>query len=245
MNYFAVCDATEGAEGIEARRVAQAIREIIAGRQDEFVVDYPCHGPDRERWFYLRAVKLNCLGPAVAILSHEDITPVKSAEERLRRKEAELLEQKRHLEEMNVALNVLLRRRDQDRVEIESRILTNVKELVLPYVQKLKRGRTGARERARMEVLEVNIGQIVAPFVHRIAASNVFFTPQEIRVATLIKGGRAARRSPSFPGVSPSAVHFDRRNLRKKFCISRSGANLRTHLLALGAQHDEGPDAPG
>jgi len=75
------------------------------------------------------------------ILTSRDITERKRAEEALALREEELKQKSRHLEELNTALNVLLRHRDEDRAELEKRIVAHMRELVLPYLERLKRGR--------------------------------------------------------------------------------------------------------
>jgi Ca2+-dependent lipid-binding protein len=82
-----------------------------------------------------------------------DVTEQKRAQEALRKSEAELLEKSRHLEEVNAALNVLLKRREEDKSDLEEKILANVKELVLPYVEKLKNSRLRS-DQMTLEVLE-------------------------------------------------------------------------------------------
>ena len=47
-------------------------------------------------------------------------------------------EQKQSLEEANIALKVLIKQRENDKLELEKNVLTNVKESVLPYVEKVK-----------------------------------------------------------------------------------------------------------
>jgi PAS domain S-box-containing protein len=85
VNYLAVCEqaAREGAEG--AREMADAIRALLAGAREGFVLEYPCHSPDRERWFAARASRFVLDGPPRVVLTHTDIT------ER-RRLEAQLLQ---------------------------------------------------------------------------------------------------------------------------------------------------------
>ena len=55
----------------------------------------------------------------------------------------------RTLEEVNIALRVLLKQREEDKSELEENILSNVKELILPYVEKVKKGRLDAASRER------------------------------------------------------------------------------------------------
>jgi hypothetical protein len=41
-----------------------------------------------------------------------------------------------NLEEVNTALKVLLKRRDEDKVELEKKVMANVDELLKPYIEK-------------------------------------------------------------------------------------------------------------
>ena len=86
-----------------------------------------------------------------------DITKRKKAEDALRKSEAELAAQSRHLEEVNAALRVLLKQREEDKEDLEGRLLANVKELVLPYVDKLKNSRLDSDQMTLAAILESNI----------------------------------------------------------------------------------------
>lgn len=87
--------------------MACGIRAVIAGEIDEFVIDYPCHSPHEQRWFYMRATRLEGVDTVRVVVSHENITALKQAEEDLRKREAQLEQQSRSLEETNTALKVL------------------------------------------------------------------------------------------------------------------------------------------
>ena len=52
-NYLDICDRTEGEESEVARKVAVGIRSVLKGETREFVLDYPCHSPTEEHWYYL------------------------------------------------------------------------------------------------------------------------------------------------------------------------------------------------
>ena len=89
VNYLALCDATTGKETKYARDVAAGIRSVITGDTKEFLYDYPCHGPDGRHYFYLRAIRVAEKEPIRVVVSHEDITALKLAEEALRKREKE------------------------------------------------------------------------------------------------------------------------------------------------------------
>ncbi|MEZ4549186.1 MAG: hypothetical protein R2874_01565 [Desulfobacterales bacterium] len=66
-----------------------------------------------------------------------EIEERKQVEKSLRQKEEELREQSLDLQETNTALKILLKQREQDKEDLESKVLSNVRELILPYVEKL------------------------------------------------------------------------------------------------------------
>jgi len=88
-NYLELCDATIGKEAKDAHKVAAGIRSVIKGEKKEFLYDYPCHGPDGQHFFYLRCIRVAEKEPIRVVVSHEDITALKLAEEALRKRERE------------------------------------------------------------------------------------------------------------------------------------------------------------
>lgn len=233
MNYLAVCSAATRAGEKEGDIVAIGIRKVLAGQLKEFVTQYPCHSPTRRRWFNLRV--LPCLsGDEHRILVvHEDITPLFLTQEELHRKEEELRMKSEKLEETNVALKVLLEHRDQDLVELEQRITGNIRELVLPYVEKLKTGVKGSRERNLTDIVESNLKDIITPFLNRLSSLHLLLTPQEVEVAALVRQGKSSQEIADVLGVSLSTISFHRKNLRRKLGLQERSKNLRTYLLSL------------
>src|SRR5208282_2491772 len=69
-----------------------------------------------------------------------DVTERAQVREALKKREEELQIKSDNLEETNTALKVLLRQREEDKNGLENTILTNVRALVLPYVEKLRAG---------------------------------------------------------------------------------------------------------
>ena len=84
VNYLDLCDAVTGPDEGEARQIATAIREILAGSSDERNVEYPCHSPQEKRWFIVRITRFNDGEHSWVILAHENITVRKQVEESLR-----------------------------------------------------------------------------------------------------------------------------------------------------------------
>jgi DNA-binding CsgD family transcriptional regulator len=167
------------------------------------------------------------------VVSHEDITALKLSEEALRRSEAQLTEQKVELEEANIALKVLLKQREGDKDELERKVTTNIKETVMPYVEKLKRVNLRRKDKTVVEIIESHLQEIISPMIQKLATDSIILTPQEIQVASLVKDGKASKEIASILNVSETTVHFHRKNLRKKFGLNNSQANLRSYLISI------------
>ena len=86
-NYLAVCERAEGGDGPVASAFAEGIRTVLAGSSNRFERDYPCHGPEAQRWFCGRITPFSGPGPRRVVAAHEAITARKQAEEALRESE--------------------------------------------------------------------------------------------------------------------------------------------------------------
>jgi len=87
VSYLSVCDQAAGAFSEGAADVARGIRDVLAGRQDTYVVDYPCPTPEHSRWFNLRVSRLS----DGAVCIHHDVTALRLAETGARMDDARLL----------------------------------------------------------------------------------------------------------------------------------------------------------
>ncbi len=206
--------------------VAKGIRAVIQGEVEEFLHAYPCHAPDSRHWFYMRAIRMDSPGPMHVIISHAEITNLKLAEE-------PLLKSKLALEEANIALKVLLRQRDKDKQELETNVLANIKDLVFPYIERLKRAPLRPKDKANVEIVESHLNEVISPLLQRISHLNILLTPQEMQVASLVKDGESSKEIAEILHVSESTVHFHRKNLRNKFGLKNKITNLRSYLMSL------------
>ena len=235
-NYFEVCQSAQGSEAEveKAHEAAAGIRAVIDQELDEFTTEYEAHSPEKKRWYYMRVTRIECPGTARVLVSHENVTPLKLAEEAVKEREKELELQRQKLEETNTALRVLLRAREEDKLELEDKVLGNVKELVFPYIDNLKQTGLNSRQQAYLEIVESNLNDIISPFLRQLSSKFLNLTPREIQVANLVKEGRSTKEIAEILSVSTNAVDLHRKNVRKKLGLRSKKANLRTHLLSLG-----------
>ena len=137
------------------------------------------------------------------------------------------------LQKMNTALKVLLKQREEDKRELEEKVMTNVKELLIPYLEKLKTSRLDAKDKVHVSILDENLKNIISPFTHRLSSKYSGFTPREIQVANLIKQGNSTKDIAEFLGISRSAINLHRNSIRHKLGIITKKINLRSYLMSL------------
>lgn len=136
------------------------------------------------------------------------------------------------LEETNTALQVLLKRRDQEKIEFENEIMTNVNKLVRPYLEKLESVIHSEKHKIILEAAMINLNEIVDPFTFGHLASIAKLTPAEIQVANFIKMGKTSQEIASFLGLSCRTIETHRGKIRKKIGLTKRTDNLRKHLLS-------------
>jgi len=232
-NYLELCDSATGESAVGAREVAEGIRDVISGKKDEFVLDYPLETHQGKRWFYIRVTRLSGYEPVRVVVTHEDITALKQTEEQLRRREKELELQKQSLEEANTALKVLLRRREEDKEELEAKVLKNVRELVSVYISKLKEIGLNPRQRQYVEIIESHLNDITSSFLYDLSGKYTNLTPKEIQVADLVKQGKTTKEIARIMNSSTSVIDFHRKNIRQKLGLRNKKSNLQSYLLSM------------
>ncbi len=138
-----------------------------------------------------------------------------------------------HLEETNTALKVLLKRRDEDKTEVEEKVLFNVKELIIPYLDKLKKTPLDDRQSTYLDIVETNMNNIVSPFLRGMSTGYLKLTPQEVQVANLVRQGKRTKEIAELLNLSPKTIDTYRDNIRKKVGLKNKKLNLRTYLLSI------------
>ncbi|MDD5010182.1 MAG: PAS domain S-box protein [Syntrophorhabdaceae bacterium] len=160
-----------------------------------------------------------------------DVTAQKKAIETLREREQELAAKSRTLEEVNTALRVMLKQREEDRKELEEQFVSNIREMILSHVNKIQKGRLDPAHRAYLDVIETNLKEIMSPYLNTVRQFN--FTPREIEVTSLVRNGKTTKEIAEIMGVATSAIDSHRNNIRNKLGLNNKKANLRSYLLSL------------
>jgi PAS domain S-box-containing protein len=234
------------AEEIEGKHIAAIVHPdfvnqvigIRTGRQDEEYAPstYEIRHVRKNGTFLdaeASATKTVLKGEMVSLVYLRDITNRKLAEEALRKREKELEIKSINLEEANTALKVLLRNREEDKKALKDTILGNVRELVFPYIEKLKNGHLNDNQTAYIGILETNLSDIISPFLQKMTSRYSLFTPTEIQVANLIKSGKTSKEIAELMNVSTGTIDTHRNSIRSKLDLNKKKINLRTFLLSL------------
>ena len=151
----------------------------------------------------------------------------------LKEKEEELNIKSRSLEDLNAALRVMLKQREQDREELEKTLLSNVKEFVLPYIEKLRNTHGENNHMTYVDLIESSLKEILSPYSRKLSAKFSQLTPKEIQVANLIKDGKSSKEIAKLLNVSSSAIDVDRYRIRTKIGLNNKKTNLRSYLASM------------
>jgi len=185
-------------------------------------------------WYLTRLCPIERGGRVVAVVRvFTDITWHKEVGSTLREREAALEAKTKELEEVHSALRVLIKQREEDKIELEEKVMLNFKELIVPYVEKLKRNRLDDRARAYLGILESNLHDIISPFAHKLSSQYSSLTPTEIQTAHLVKDGRSTKEIAELLHSSGRTIESHRLSIRAKMGIKNKKTNLRTYLLSI------------
>lgn len=211
----------------------------VQGRIPGYEVEYRIRDSETGGWRWMlsrgQAVARDELGKAQRIIgTTTDITRLKMAEADLKNAQAKLKQRLKQqtvqLSELNVALTVLLQRRQEDRATLAEQILANTVTLIEPFLDRLSETRLTENQQALVEILRTNIKELIAPFANNLSSKLNRLTPAEIQVANLVKLGKRSKEIAQILHLSPGTVNIHRKNIRKKLEISHQKANLQTVL---------------
>jgi PAS domain S-box-containing protein len=153
--------------------------------------------------------------------------------EDLRNREAEVRTNSRKLEEANIALKVVLKQMAKKKRVDKENILSNVKQLVLPYLNRLKKGPLNTDQMILINTLETNLDNITSPLISKLSSNFLNLTPMEIRIAHFVKEGLMNKEMAELLGTSLNTISSHRYKLRSKLGLKNKGINLRSYLLSL------------
>jgi PAS domain S-box-containing protein len=177
----------------------------------------------------LEVVEVPLLSPENKVIAVEgiahDITERRKVFIEMRRKT-------RELGEVNAAMRVLLRQSSESKKELKGKVLENLKDLVMPYLDELEIQLAGKRSKTLVNVIKSNLEHITSPFSQRLSLGYPRLTPREIQIADLVRNGRTNKEIGELLNISSRTVEAYRDKLRTKLKIKKKKVNLRSYLLS-------------
>lgn len=89
-NYLSVCRAAEQAAPDELGEICRGIQAVLDGTRRNYSLIYPCHSPQKDRWFEMKVHPLAHAEPREVVIIHSDITQRWLSELEAQRKQSEL-----------------------------------------------------------------------------------------------------------------------------------------------------------
>ncbi len=162
-----------------------------------------------------------------------DITEITETNTILRNKERDLIEKTVSLQEVNTALRVVLKKRDEDKNELEEKVVRNIEQLVLPLLGKIKERKLDATQESLFEILESNLANIVSPFSKNMVSRHLELTPTEFTIANYIREGKTTKEIAEISHLSIRTIETHRFRIRKKLDLNNKKISLQSYLLSL------------
>jgi PAS domain S-box-containing protein len=176
-----------------------------------------------------------------------DITTRKSAEKALQQaygklehgiadRTAQLNQKTERLMEMNIALKILLEKREEDKKELKENVILSIEKLIYPYLEKLERNCNESFQEALLKIIRSNLDEITSSFTQNHKNYFTNLTPSQIQIAELIKQGQTTKEIASLLNLSPSTIACHRQEIRKRLSLTNKKINLQTVLTTNSEQ---------
>lgn len=227
----------------EDREKVQTLRNAhVLGTTDRYEAEYRIRNRLGEwQWILSRgqAVARDEQGRAQRIIgTHTDITRLKKIEAELEQARQELerrvQERTEELSQSNIALTVLLKKREEDRAALAEQVLANTSKLIEPFLDRLQECCHNEEQCTLVAILRANIAELTSPFASNLSHKLIRLTPAELQVANLIKLGKRTKEIASIMHLAPGTISIHRKNIRKKLELTHQKTNLQT-MLSLDA----------
>ena len=160
------------------------------------------------------------------------VDELKVALETLLVREREMQEKNRELQDLNATLNIMLKRRDQERQDIRKEIAAETVETVIPLLKKAKTQVSGSAK-DYMETAQANLLDVLARHPKDVVLVNARLAPRELQIVHYIRQGKTSKEIADLLELSVRTVEAYRENIRIKLRIKNKKKNLRKFLTSL------------
>jgi PAS domain S-box-containing protein len=160
----------------------------------------------------------------------KDISARKVSEQALLRTQAELRDQKKALEQKNIALREIIAQVEIEKQKINEGITLNVQRVLLPILDQLEKA---SDPNPLLDVFRRHLDGLTSTYGSRITEKAANLTPREVEICNMIKGGLSSKDIAELLKISQATVERHRKNIRAKLRLTNQDINLATFLRNL------------
>jgi DNA-binding CsgD family transcriptional regulator len=198
----------------------------------------PAIGPTHPYYPFYRAIRHN-----TSSLNHLLIEK-DALRNRLRRREAELIQKNNDLHEINTTMGILLEKRSRDRHLDRQRMADHAANSLRGCLETLRWRTFGDREQSLLNAIDTAIAHVLSPLGYRLMAGEKPLTRRELVIAFLIRHGRGTQQIAQLTGLSPRTVEGHRSRIRRKLGLPVRQGSLVKALTALEEEIWTGEGSP-
>jgi len=137
------------------------------------------------------------------------------------------------LEKTNIALNVLLDKKDDARKECNEKILRDVQNLVLPYLIKMKLEPVSPSQNSYIDIIQSNLNNLIEASAVNLDSIGFKMTPTEIQIANWIREGKTTKEIAKMTNLVGKTIEWHRCNIREKLGVKNQKVGLRSYLISM------------
>ncbi|UCD63097.1 MAG: GAF domain-containing protein [Candidatus Zixiibacteriota bacterium] len=154
------------------------------------------------------------------------------AEKDLHAANEQLLDERKALQEKNIAMREVLARVEEEKQATRRQITLNVEEALLPLMARIKQ--QAPKDQLRIiGLLEKYLKDIASPFLDTVKSDFSRLTPRELEICHMIKAGQSSKDIAAILNVSVLTIHKHREQIRKKLGLKNSTRNLNSYLQTM------------
>jgi PAS domain S-box-containing protein len=136
------------------------------------------------------------------------------------------------LMQKNAALREVLQQIEYEKNRIKDDVATNLNEIVMPALYKLKR--KGTRLDVKyIDIVESSLNDLTSSFGSNVSERKLKLSPREIEISNMIKNGLSNKEISSMLNISIKTIETHRNKIRKKLGVINKDVNLTTYLQTL------------
>lgn len=162
-----------------------------------------------------------------------DVSELRKTEKELAEANMEIRERSNDLAEMNAALKVLLKQREEDKAELESRVMHNIKNMIQPHLRNLQTTGLNNTQLAHLDVAISRMSDIASRLGESLGRRTYGLTARELEITGHIIEGKTNKDIAEILNISVHSVESHRFSIRKKLGLLGKKINLRSHLMGI------------